>query len=208
MRNDDVNSNKIDWDQVHRRLNEAKAAIERGFSLNPEEKIKVLKQRARLLSREAERIKNEEGRLEVVEFVLAYENYAIESEYISEVYPLKEFTPMPCTPNFVLGIINVRGRIISIIDLKKFFELSEKGIADFNKVIIISSSDLNEFGIVADSITGVRSIPISEIQTSLPTLTGVREEYLKGVLDDRVVVLDVVKILSDPKIIIHEEVGT
>ncbi len=206
MRNDDVNSNKIDWDQIHRRLDEAKAAIERGFSLDPEEKIKVLKQRAKLLSREAERIEEEEGQLEVVEFVLAYENYAIESEYISEVYPLREFTTIPCTPNFVIGIINVRGRIISIIDLKKFFELPEKGIADFNKVIIISS-DLNEFGIVADNITGVRSIPVSEIQPSLPTLTGVREEYLKGVSEDRIVVLDVVKILSDPKIIVHEEVG-
>lgn len=207
MRNNDAHSKKIDWDQIHRRLDETKAAIERGFSLDPEEKIKVLKQRAKLLSRKARRIGEEENRLEVVEFVLAYENYAIESGYISEVYPLKDFTPIPCTPDFALGIINVRGRIISIIDLKRFFELPEKGIADFNKVIIISS-DLNEFGIVADSITGVRSIPISEIQTSLPTLTGVREEYLKGVLKDRVVVLDVVKILSDPKIIVHEEVGT
>lgn len=206
MSNDGVNFKGIDWDQVHGRLDESKAAIEQGF-VDPEEKIKVLKQRARLLSRESGRIEEKEAQIEVVEFVLSYENYAIESKYISEVYPLKEFATMPCTPDFVLGIINVRGRIISIIDLKKFFDLPDKGIADFNKVIIISS-ELNEFGIVADSITGVRSIPITEIQPSLPTLTGVREEYLKGVLEDRIVVLDTMKILSDPKIIVHEEVAT
>jgi len=205
MSNDDVNSKGIDWDQVHRRMDDSKAAIEQGFSVSPEEKIRVFKQRARLLSQEAERVEEEENQLEVVEFVLAYENYAIESEYISEVYPLNEFTPIPCTPDFVLGIINVRGKIISIIDLKRFFDLPEKGIADFNKVIIINS-ELREFGIVADSITGVRSIPISEIQPSLPTLTGVREEYLKGVLEDRMVVLDAVKILSDRNIIVHEDV--
>jgi len=205
MNNDDVNSTEIDWEQVHRRLNKSKAVIEQGFLVDTEEKSKILKQRARLLSQESARVEEEDSQLEVVEFVLAYENYAIESEYISEVYQLKEFTPMPCTPNFVLGIINVRGRIVSIIDLKIFFGLPEKGIADFNKIIIISSN-LNEFGVVADSITGVRSIPISAIQPSLPTLTGANEEYLKGVLEDRIAVLDAEKILSDRNIIIHENV--
>ena len=210
MNNEDASSNEesagIDWDQVHRRLDEAKTSSERSFSiLDPEEKIKILKERAKRLSREAERIEEEKDRLEVVEFVLAYENYAIESEYVSEVYPLKEFTPLPCTPDFVLGIINVRGRIISIVDLKKFFDLPEKGIADLNRIIIIQS-DQNELGILADSISGVRSIPIDEIQSSLPTLTGIREEYLKGVVGDRIVVLDAARILSDRKIIVHEEV--
>lgn len=207
MSSDDVIFKQIDWEQLHRHLDESKAAIEQGFPVDPDKKIKILKQRARLLSRETGRIKEKEAQIEVVDFVLAYENYAIESRYISEVYPLKEFTAIPCTPNFVLGIINVRGRIISIVDFKKFFDLPDKGIADFNKVIIISSEQ-NEFGIVVDSITGVRAIPASAIQPSLPTLTGVREEYLKGILEDRTVVLDAAMILSDSKIIIHEEVDT
>lgn len=50
------------------------------------------------------------------------------SEYVREIYPLKEFTPIPCTPPFVLGIINVRGQILSVIDIKKFFDLPEKGL--------------------------------------------------------------------------------
>jgi purine-binding chemotaxis protein CheW len=207
MSNDDVISKEIDWDRLHRYLDESKAAIEQGFPVNPDKKNKILKQRAKLLSREAGRIEEKKARIEVVDFVLAYENYAIESKYISEVYPLKEFTTIPCTPDFVLGIINMRGRIISIIDFKKFFDLPDKGIADFNKVIIIRS-ERNEFGIVVDGITGVRSIPVSEIQPSLPTLTGVREEYLKGILEDRIVVLDAEKILSDSKIIVYEEVDT
>lgn len=201
MNRDDVKHKEIDLTQILDRLNEPKPDIE----IDPVKKIKILKHRARMLSRKPEHIKEHEDTIELVEFVLAYENYAIESVYISEVYPLKEFVTIPCTPDFVVGIINVRGRIISIIDLKKIFDLPEKGIADFNKIIIIKS-ELNEFGIVADSITGVRSIPVNEIQTSMSTLTGVRERYLKGVLKNRIIFLDAAKILSDTNIIVHENV--
>ena len=140
-----------------------------------------------------------------MEFLLAYEKYGIESSYVREVYPMKELTPLPCTPPFILGIINVRGQIISVIDIKKFFDLPDKGLTDLNKVIIVTDGKM-EFGILADVIPGVRSVALSELQPSLPTLTGVRAEYLKGVTEERFIILDVEKILSDEKIIVHEEV--
>ena len=140
-----------------------------------------------------------------MEFLLAYEKYGIESSYVREVYSLKELTPLPCTPLFVLGIINVRGQILSVIDIKKFFDLPEKGLADLNKVIILHSDSM-EFGILADVMLGVRNVLLSELQPSLPTLTGIRQEYLKGITAERVVILDAEKLLSDKQIIIHEEV--
>jgi purine-binding chemotaxis protein CheW len=165
----------------------------------------LLKKRAQILARvpkgEAEAVEV----LEVVEFLLAYEKYGIESSYIREVYPLKDLTPLVCTPAFVLGIINVRGQILSVIDLKKFFDLPEKGLTDLNRVIIIRGENM-EFGILADAILSIRLIPSSEIQPSLPTLIGIRADYLRGVTGDRLVVLNVTKILSDPRLIVHEEV--
>jgi len=118
---------------------------------------------------------------------------------------MKEFTPIPGTPNFVMGIINIRGQIISIIDIKKFFGLPEKGLTDLNRVIIADYNDM-EVGILADIILGVRNIAINEIQPSLPTLTEIRSKYLKGITRDGVVILDIVKLLSDPKLIISSEV--
>ena len=120
---------------------------------------------------------------------------------------MKELTPLPGTPPFVLGLINVRGQILSVIDIKKFFQLPEKGLTDLNKVIIVHT-DKMELGILADAILGVRSIPLQEIQTSLPTLTGIRADFLRGVTKEPLVVLDGEKILSDRKIIVHEEVET
>lgn len=93
-----------------------------------------------------------------------------------EVYPIKELTPLPCTPSFVLGIINVRGQILTVIDLRRFFDLPIKGLTDLNKVIVIEHHE-GELGVLADAILGVRSLCSSEIRPAPSTLTGVREIF-------------------------------
>ena len=191
-------------EELQKRLEQVRVKIEQGFEVSPEEKREIHKNRALELSQEAEKKEKDETHLEVVEFLLAHERYALELDYIREIYPLREFTPLPCTPNFVLGIINVRGQILSIVDLKKFFSLPEKGFTDLDRILILRS-DGKEFGILADEILGVRSIPISDVQPSLPTLSGIQDKYLKGVTLERIVVLNGEKILSDPDIVIHEE---
>ena len=166
------------------------------------EKARTLKERAKALAREPKGIEEDESHLEVVEFMLAHERYALELTHIREVYPLKELTPLPGTPDFVLGIINVRGQILSIVDIKRFFDLPEKVLTNLNQVIILQSDEM-EFGILADEILGTRLIPASAIQASLPTLTGIRAEYLKGVTGDRVVILNGEKIVLDEKMVVQ-----
>ncbi|MBI3853101.1 MAG: chemotaxis protein CheW [Verrucomicrobia bacterium] len=165
----------------------------------------ILRARATALARTPPPAPAAETLLEVLEFRLAQERYAVETRFVREVYPLKDLTPLPCTPPFVLGIVNVRGHILPVIDLKKFFDLPEKGLTDLHRIILVRGNDL-ELGLLADVIVGVRSIPADSLQPSLPTLTGIRKDYLKGVTAERLVVLDLVRILADPKIIVHEEV--
>lgn len=169
------------------------------------ERQRILRARAVALAREPEESGDEGNQVEVVEFLLADERYAIESTYIGEVYPLKDLTPLPCTPSFVLGIINIRGKILSVIDLRTFFDLAVKGLSDLNKVIVLQDAAI-EFGILADSIVGARSISRSDLQMSLPTLTDIRAEYLLGITRDRLVVLDGGKILTNQRIIVHEDI--
>ncbi len=178
--------------------------VDQSFTLSPREKKKILKDRAKLLAREPEKEETAEEYLEVAEFLLAYETYAFEMAYIREIYPLKELTPIACTPPFVLGVINVRGQILSVIDIKKFFDLPEKGLGDLNNIIILQGNSI-EFGVLADKILGVRSIPVGEIQSSLPTLTDIRAKYLRGVTKERSIILDAKKILNDDRILVHEE---
>lgn len=197
----------IDWREVERRLEAARVAIERIWAPTAEDTQRILKERAQTLAREPERAEAADAGIEVIEFLLTDERYAVESEYVREVYPLEDLTPLPCTPAFVLGIVNVRGEILSVIDIKKFFDLPEKGLTDLNKVIVLEFRDM-VFGIVADAISGVRRIQRAGIQPSLPTLTGIREDYLLGVTAERVVILDAEKLLSDEKLIVQEQVGS
>jgi purine-binding chemotaxis protein CheW len=194
----------VDWNEVRRRMETALAAGERVWAPDPEEAKRILKARAQALAREPEKAQAADA-LELVEFLLAHETYAVESRHVREVYPLENLTPLPCTPAFVVGIVNLRGEILSVIDIKKFFDLPEKGLTDLNKVIVLHS-DKMLFGILADAILGVRRVPLSEVQPSLPTLTGIREKYLKGVTRERTVVLDAEKLLADENIIVQETV--
>ncbi len=195
----------IDWREVEHRQEAARIAIERIWSPTAEDTQRILHERARELAREPERVESADEWIEVVEFILASERYAVESEHVREVHPLTELTPLPCTPAFVLGIINVRGEILSVIDIKKFFDLPEHGLTDLNKVIVLEYKDMM-FGILADVISGVNRIPRANIQPSLPTLTGIREDYLLGVTAERIVVLDAEKLLNDRKLIVLEQV--
>ena len=197
-----MSGERIDWNRVHERIAETNAAIDKGFAPGPEKLKEILRARADELARDPRR--EDAEHVEIVEFMLANERYGLESCYVREVYPLRDYTPLPCTPPFVLGLINVRGRIISVIDIGKFFDMPEKGIGELNNVLIVRDSKM-EFGILADSIVGVRKIAVERIQPSLPTLGGIRGEFLRGVTGEPLAVLDASKLLADRNIIVHEE---
>lgn len=167
------------------------------------DKKAILKARARELSGEIEKEVAAGESIEVIRFCLASETYGVESDFVREVYPLKDFTPLPGVPGFVLGIVNVRGQILSVVDLKKFFNLPDKGLGDLNKIIILRD-DRMEFGILADTILGVGSVSLGAIQELPLTVSDIGTEYLRGVTADRVIILDAEKILGDKRIIVHD----
>lgn len=138
-------------------------------------------------------------------FELAKETYAIEAGYVREVYPLKSLTPLPGTPPFVLGLTNLRGEILSIVDMHAFFDLPNPGLTDRSRVIVLRSSKM-EFGILADSVAETRRISAEDIQPVLPTLTGIREEYLKGITGEHLIILDAGRLLASPAVVVNESV--
>jgi purine-binding chemotaxis protein CheW len=195
---------KADWEAFHRRLRAVRDALKRRIEPPPEEQARVLRSRARELARE-EKIEDTGAIVEVIEFRLAEEHYAIESAYVREVLFLRELTPLPCTPAYVLGLANVRGQILTIIDIRKFFDLPERGLTDLNRVILLQGHGI-EFGILADAILDTRTIPLTHIGPAPATFTGIRRDYLKGVTPERVAVLDGGKLLGDERIVVREEV--
>jgi purine-binding chemotaxis protein CheW len=165
----------------------------------------ILKERAIAMAMEDDQNKVTSATVEIIEFTLATESYGIESAFVKEVYPLKDFTPLPGVPLYIMGIVNVRGQILPVVDLRKFFSLSEKGLGEMNKVIILRNDQM-EFGIVADVVEGIRTLSIDDIMATPVTVTGIGETYLKGVTKEHIVVLDAECLLNDKKMIINEVV--
>lgn len=195
----------IDWEDVHRRIERARQSTQIGWAPSAEEKQRIFRMRAKSLAVEPVKQAIAGMTTDVVSFLLADETYGIELGFVREIHPLRAFTPLPCTPAFVFGLVNLRGQILSVINLKKFFEIPEKGLTELNKIIVLQRDDM-EFGILADAVLGVQSVPRDHIQPGLAALTGIREAYLKGVTPERLVILNGERILSDKNIVVNEQV--
>lgn len=203
MSSDQETTGAVGWNDIRRGLASSQESPAIGTTHSPEEKRSILRARARVLAREPEKDAEEQS-LEIIQFRLAGETYGIVSAFVREIYPLKELTPLPGTPTFVLGIINVRGRILSVVDLRVFFNLPQKGLGDLNKAIILSN-DRMEFGILADAILETCRVSLETIQPAPLALTGLGSEYLKGVTEKGWIILDGARILDDEKMLVHQE---
>ena len=193
-----------DWTALHRRLEAARAALERARAPDRDAAERILKARARALARPAASEPTQDS-IEVLEFRLGGETWAIEPRHVREVHPLENLAPLPCVPAFVLGIVNLRGEVLSVIDMRRLFELPERGLGELDYIVVLRSPSMS-FAILAHEVVGTRRLPCSTLQASLPTLGGVRTEYLLGVTGERTVVLDGERLLADATLVVEEHV--
>ena len=149
-------------------------------------------------------------RLQFLEFTLTRaagassvgETYGIETAHIREVVPAGVLTPVPGTPTFIGGVMTLRAQILVVVDLRPLFDLSRDHSDHLDRVIVLGAED-GQVGLLAAQILGVRDLPASDLEPSLPTLTGMRAKYLKGISKSRTAVLDAGKLLADQDIIVQ-----
>jgi purine-binding chemotaxis protein CheW len=164
----------------------------------------VLHDRAKLLAETRTiGIENQE-RIVVVEFLLIPEKYSIPGNVVSEVIPLPDFCPLPGAPPFVYGVINNRGRILSVINLKNFLHLPAKGITELNKVIVVKWNNL-EFGILADAVHGTRYLLQDAILPAPANVSGIDGAFISGVTEDGLILLDPSTIFSQNHLIVDQK---
>lgn len=164
----------------------------------------ILLYRARALAEEPRRGFAAKPSLVAVEFLLANEKYAVEAIYVREVLPLREVTPLPSTPLFLLGLTNVRGQILSVIDLRVLFDLPREAATATAKVIVLHAADM-DVGVLAEAVVGARPIPLEEIKPALPTMTGIRERCLRGIVGEELVLLAANILLADDAIVVNQQ---
>ncbi len=166
----------------------------------PEEQV-VLKKRAEKFARKTEiAYKNGE---EYLICNISDEFYGFETKFMQEVFIVDNITPLPATPEWLLGIINVRGEIISVIDLRVFFDLQKTSEHKGYKVLILQENEM-KFGILVDAVHDVVNLQNNELTKDFITFDKIRKDYLLGLTKQNYVILDAEKILNDPKLIITD----
>ncbi len=139
--------------------------------------------------------------LKVVEFQIGDINFAGDIQSIIEVIEYQKVVKVPNTPDFVEGIINLRGEVIPIIDLAKRFAIYREDDKNKRKKIMIAQVEDKTIGLIVDDVSRVLDIPDEKID-AVDVLTGVSEETLKYLLavakmDDKLILLiDISKLLS------------
>jgi purine-binding chemotaxis protein CheW len=136
--------------------------------------------------------------LQLVSFNIGEEEFGVDILLVQEINRMLEVTHMPNSPECVDGVINLRGKVIPIIDLRGRFGM-ERREHDRNTRIIVVELGGKTFGFVVDAVREVLRIPRSVTEPPPPLVSGARQDFIKGVgkLDDRLLILlDVERILN------------
>ncbi|WP_295895878.1 chemotaxis protein CheW [uncultured Vibrio sp.] len=137
--------------------------------------------------------------LQWVTFQLEEETYGINVMQVREVLRYTEIAPVPGAPDYVLGIINLRGNVVTVIDTRSRFGLMEGEITDNTRIIVIES-ERQVIGILVDSVAEVVYLRSSEIDTTPSVGTDESAKFIQGVSnrDGKLLILvDLNKLLSD-----------
>ncbi len=136
--------------------------------------------------------------VQLVTFRLGNEEFALDILKVQEINRVVEITKVPKAPDFVEGVINLRGRVIPIVDIRKKFHLNIKEATKETRVIVVNIMN-KTIGLIVDSVSEVLRINSSTIQPPPPLIAGLDSDYIKGVgkLDERLIILlDIDKIFT------------
>jgi purine-binding chemotaxis protein CheW len=127
---------------------------------------------------------------QLVVFQLSEQTYGIDIASVYEIIRMETITRVPRTPEFVEGVINLRGRIIPVIDLVKRFNLDHSERTNSSRIIIVDVGG-NTIGMIVDAVSEVLRVNLDSIEPPPPMLHGIDAAYLKGiaVLENRLVIL-------------------
>jgi len=148
--------------------------------------------------------------LKVIVFTLAHEEYGIEVDKVRTIERMVPITRVPKTPVFVKGVINLRGIVIPVIDLRGRFGLAETETTENSRIIIVAANDL-EVGFIVDSANDVMDVMSDTIEVPPEVLGGIKAKYISGVAkigDSRLLILlNLAEVLNRSEIIQLEQFG-
>ncbi len=146
---------------------------------------------------ETETLQQDEQQLVV--FDLSSEAYGVDIGAVREIIRLQDITKVPRTPEFVEGVINLRGKVIPVVDLRKRFGLPVEEESKENRIVVVDIG-AQDIGVVVDAVTEVLRIATESVEPPASVITTADSEYLLGIakLDSRLIILlDLERVLTE-----------
>ena len=133
-----------------------------------------------------------------IHFSLGDGHYGIPIEHVSEILKMESITEVPKAPKYIEGVINLRGNVVPIIDLRKRFGMPEIEYTKKNKIIIIDFRK-RLIGLIVDMVSEVITLNEKEVEPSLPTIGGLKAEFISGIgkiNDMLIIIIEIHRIIS------------
>lgn len=135
-------------------------------------------------------------------FHVGNEDYGIDIRFVTEIIGIQRITEIPDMPAFVRGVINLRGQVIPVMDVRTRFNLESRDYDDRTCIMVVNINETS-IGLVVDTVSEVTDIPEAQIEPPPVTGKGTKSRYIKGmgkVGEEVKILLDVNKLLFDDEI--------
>lgn len=227
VRKQDHRHEGINWDEMHQKIIDSTAKTTWVEDLPVEQLTEAWARRAVQLAQKVE-VKDKGEQVELAIIRLGREIYGLDVRFLFDIRPLTHLTQVPRTPAWVAGVVNLRGRIISVLDLQRYLNLpgSDSKGSQFTErqMAVVETPDM-ELAILVDEVQSMETIPVTKIQEATSAVRGIRLEYVQGVVvydqssnssmgsnnghgiqeNSMLVILNLPALLADSRLIIHEE---
>jgi purine-binding chemotaxis protein CheW len=215
-----ANGSQVDWEALRQKVLESSARLDWVGDVPTDILEQSWARRAVHVAQEIEDGETGE-QIEIAMVRLGKELYGLEADYVFDIRSLDHITSVPRVPDWVAGVVNLRGRIISVMDLHRFLGIplaeKESEAESATRHLVMVETSTMELALLVDEVLGIEALPNSQIQEAASAGKGIRPEYVRGVFvrnsnthsaennNGMLVVLDLQALLVDKSLIIHEE---
>lgn len=194
------------WEDIRQRIAEldAELAEERAG----EDLAEVWHRRALDLARSSGRERDRGELLKTIVCKLGAERYGIPIGSVREIQRVGDITPVSTAPPFVLGVTNLRGAILTVVDLRVFLGLQHMPLTEQARILVAEGGGMG-VGLVVERVEEIADLPAAELKPPLSPHKGLAEDYIAGIAALRgqmVVMVEIEKVLSNPRMIVDEAV--
>jgi purine-binding chemotaxis protein CheW len=192
---------EFDWQSVRERIAAANASLTDSDEISPELLHKIWARRAAQLA-EVPPQEDESEHIQLVLFRLGREIYGVNAQHVFDIRPAELITHVPRVPDWVTGVVNLRGRVLSVVDLRRFFGLpcaesadarhpadgrhpdednGSEPVEETHHLMVVETPNM-EVALLTDEVLTIEALPTSQIRDTAGTIRGLRPEYVRGVV--------------------------